>query len=80
MSKLKNNIDSISNDTENIAKDYLNLLIIRITERLSLFIGIFFSVFIISTLLLIIFLGLHHLHTPAYCSAYWFNCPRRFPE
>ncbi len=56
MSKLKNNIDSLTTDTENIAKDYLNLLIVRITERLSLFIGILFSVFIISTLLLIVVL------------------------
>ncbi len=56
MSKLKNNIDSLTTDTENIAKDYLNLLIVRVTERLSLFIGIFFSVFIISTLLLIVVL------------------------
>ena len=56
MSKLKNNIDSLTHDTENIAKDYLRLLIIRITERLSLFIGILFSVFIIATLLLIVVL------------------------
>ncbi len=56
MSKLKNNIDSLTTDTENIAKDYLNLLIVRVTERLSLFIGILFSVFIISTLLLIVVL------------------------
>jgi len=56
MSKLKNNIDSLTTDTENIAKDYLKLLTIRITERLSLFIGILFSVFIISTLLLIVVL------------------------
>jgi hypothetical protein len=56
MSKLKNNIDSLTTDTENIAKEYLNLLVIRITERLSLFIGILFSVFIISTLLLIVVL------------------------
>jgi len=53
MSKLKNNIDNLTADTENIAKDYLNLLVVRITERLSLFIGILFSVFLISTLLLI---------------------------
>ena len=56
MSKLKNNIDSLTTDTENIAKDYLNLLIIRITERLSLFVGIIFSIFVISTLLLIVVL------------------------
>jgi len=56
MSKLKNNIDSISSDTENIARDYLKLLTIRITERLALFIGILFSVFVISTLLLIVVL------------------------
>lgn len=56
MSKLKNNIDSLTTDTESIAKDYLKLLTIRITERLSLFIGILFSVFVISTLLLIVVL------------------------
>ena len=54
MSKLKNNIDSISNDTENIVKDYQKLMIIRITERLSLFIGILFTVFILLTLLLVV--------------------------
>jgi hypothetical protein len=56
MSKLKDNIDNISAGTENIAKDYQKLLMIKITERLSLFIGILFSVFIVSTLLLIVLL------------------------
>ena len=56
MSKLKNNIDSLTSDTENIARDYLHLLTVRITERLALFIGILFSVFIVATLLLIVIL------------------------
>jgi len=56
MSKLKNNIDKLTSDTENILKDYKKLLMIKITERLSLFIGILFSVFLLSTLLLIVVL------------------------
>jgi len=56
MSKLKNNIDNITSDTENILKDYKKLMMIKITERLSLFIGILFSVFLLSTLLLIVIL------------------------
>ena len=56
MSKLKNNLDSISNDTETIAKDYLKLLMIKLTEKLALFLGIISSVFIISTLLLLVVL------------------------
>ncbi|MEN8203885.1 MAG: hypothetical protein ABFS28_14900 [Bacteroidota bacterium] len=56
MSKLKNNIENISGDTENLAKDYLKLLMIKQTEKLALFLGIFISIFVIFTLLLIVVL------------------------
>jgi hypothetical protein len=54
MSKLKNSLDSISHDTETIVKDYLRLLMVKQTEKFALFLGILSSVFIISTLLLIV--------------------------
>ena len=56
MSKLKNNIDNISSDTQNIVKDYLRLLMVRQTEKLALFFGVISTVFILSTLLLIVIL------------------------
>ncbi len=56
MSKLKNNLEGISKDTETIIKDYIKLLMIKQTEKLALFLGILSSVFIISTLLLIVVL------------------------
>jgi hypothetical protein len=56
MSKLKNNIDNISSDTQNIVKDYLRLLMVRQTEKLALFFGVLSTVFILSTLLLIVIL------------------------
>jgi len=54
MSKLKNNLEGISKDTETVIKDYIKLLMIKQTEKLALFFGILASVFIISTLLLIV--------------------------
>lgn len=56
MSKLKNNLDSISDDTKTIIKDYIKLLMIKQTEKLAMLLGIISSVFIISTLLLIVVL------------------------
>ena len=56
MSKLKNNLKSISSNTETIIKDYIKLLMIKQTEKLALFLGILSSIFIISTLLLIVLL------------------------
>lgn len=54
MSKLKNNIDTLGTDTENILKDYLKLLKIIQTEKLALFFGILASVFFLAILLLIV--------------------------
>jgi len=56
MSKLKNNLDSISDDTKTLIKDYIKLLLIKQTEKLALFFGILASIIIISTLLLIVVL------------------------
>ena len=54
MSKLKNNIDNLSSDTENILKDYLKLLKIFQIEKLAVFFGILASVFFLAILLLIV--------------------------
>lgn len=54
MATIKDNINSVGNETENLVKDYLKLFSIRQTEKIALFFGILASVFIISTLLLIV--------------------------
>lgn len=54
MSKLKNNIDNITGDTEKIVKDYLRLAMVKLTERLALFFGILATVFLLVTLILIV--------------------------
>ncbi len=54
MATIKDNINSVTNETENLVKDYLKLFSIRQTEKIALFFGILASVFIISTLLLIV--------------------------
>lgn len=54
MASLKNNIDLISEDTESLVKDYLKLFSIRQAKKLALLLGILFSVFILSLLLLIV--------------------------
>ena len=56
MSKLKNNVENLSGDTEKLIKDYLKLLIIRQTEKLALFLGILISIFVLFSLLLIVVL------------------------
>ena len=58
MSAIKNNIDNIFDDTEVIVNDYLKLFSIKLTEKISLFLGIVSSIFIISTLLLIVIIFL----------------------
>lgn len=58
MSKLKNNLNNLGGDTENILRDYLQLLKINQTEKLARFFGILASVFFLATLLLIVvFIG-----------------------
>lgn len=54
MKNIKNNISDISKDGESLINNYLKLFGMRQSERLATFLGIISSVFIISTLLLII--------------------------
>jgi len=56
MSKLKNNIDNITGDTEKIARDYFRLLLLKLTERLALFFGIIATILLLVTLILIVVL------------------------
>lgn len=54
MATLKSNINKISNDTEDLAKNYLKLFSVKQSEKLALFLGILTSVFVLATLLLIL--------------------------
>lgn len=54
MENLKNNIKDITKDGQNLATNYLTLFGIKQSKRLATFLGVLASVFIISTLLLII--------------------------
>ena len=54
MSALKNNIETISDDTEAFVKDYMKLLMIKLTEKTAMFLGVVSSVFIISLLLMVV--------------------------
>lgn len=54
MSKLKNNIDNITGDSEKIVRDYIRLLMLKFTERLALFFGILATVLLLVTLILIV--------------------------
>jgi len=54
MPALKNNINTISDDTEAFVKDYMKLLMIKLTEKTSMFLGVLASVFIISLLMLVV--------------------------
>lgn len=54
MENLKHNIEDITKDGEHLVNNYLRLFGIRQSERLATFLGVIASVFIISTLLLII--------------------------
>ena len=54
MASLKNNIQKIGTDTEDLAKDYLKLFSVRQSERLAVFLGILMSIFVIATLVLIL--------------------------
>lgn len=56
METLKKNVNSIANDTEAIVKDYLKLFWIKQSKKLAVILGIIVSVFILSTLLLIVLL------------------------
>ncbi len=56
MATLKKNISNITEDTETLVKDYLKLFSIKQSEKLALILGILSSVFILSTLLLIVIL------------------------
>jgi hypothetical protein len=54
MASLKNNIDSTTAHTESLIKDYLKLFSIAQSQKVALLLGILSTVFILSTLLLII--------------------------
>lgn len=54
MATLKNNIDYLTDDTSNLAKNYLKLFGLKQSERLAVLLGILSTIFIISTLLLIV--------------------------
>ena len=54
MASLKNNIHTISDDTENLAKNYLKLFSVRQAEKLAIFLGILASVFVLATILLVV--------------------------
>jgi len=54
MENLKNNIEDITADGQNLVNNYLRLFGIKQSERLATFLGLISSVFIISTLLLIV--------------------------
>jgi hypothetical protein len=56
METLKKNVNSIANDTEAIVKDYLKLFWVKQSKKLAVILGILASVFILSTLLLIVIL------------------------
>lgn len=54
MATLKNQINDIGKDTESLVKEYVKLFSIKQSEKLALFLGILASVFLLSTLLLIV--------------------------
>lgn len=54
MSAIKNNLNNITGDSEAIARDYKKLIMLKFSEKFALTLGILVSVFIISTLLLIV--------------------------
>ena len=54
MASLKHNIENTSEHTESLIKDYLKLFSVAQSEKLALLLGILASVFILSTLLLIV--------------------------
>lgn len=56
MENLKNNIKDITTDSQSLVNNYLTLFGIRQSKRLATFLGVISSVFIISTLLMIIIL------------------------
>ena len=54
MASLKTNIDNTKEHTESLIKDYLKLFSIAQSQKLALLLGILSTVFILSTLLLIV--------------------------
>lgn len=54
MENLKSNIQDITKDGENIVNSYVKLFGIRQSQKLAIFLGVLASVFIISTLILIV--------------------------
>jgi hypothetical protein len=54
MATLKNNIKNISDNTENMARDYLKLFSIKQSEKFALLLGVLTSVFVLATILLVL--------------------------
>ncbi len=60
MASLKNNINNISDDTENLVKNYIKLFSVKQTEKFALFLGILASVFILLILIIIVIVFYSH--------------------
>jgi len=56
MASLKSGIDKLSGDSKTLVEDYLKLFSIKQSEKLALLLGILFSFFMLSLLLLIVIL------------------------
>jgi ABC-type sugar transport system permease subunit len=54
MESLKNNIDNLSDETQELINDYLKLFSIRQSEKLTLFLGVLSTAFILTLLLMVV--------------------------
>jgi hypothetical protein len=54
MESLKNNIDNISDETRELINDYMKLFSMRQSEKLTLFLGIISTAFILTLLLMVV--------------------------
>jgi len=67
MASLKSGIDKFSGDSKTLVEDYIKLFSIKQSEKLALLLGILFSFFMLSLLLLIVILFL------SFALAAWLN-------
>lgn len=54
MESLKNNIDNLSDETQELIDDYLKLFSVRQSEKLTLFLGVLSTAFILTLLLMVV--------------------------
>lgn len=54
MASLKNQINDISDDSKSLLRDYVKLFSIRQSEKLALFLGLLFTFYILSTIVIIL--------------------------